>query len=141
MRNFIYRDGLFHFGEIRMFKRKEKRIRRGDVYYVNLDPVQGSEQGGIRPVVVIQNDRGNRHSPTVIVAATTGQLNKPSLPTHILLRENSDIRLTKDTIVLLEQIRTIDRARLENYIGRLDNEAMQWLNAALSVSVGLNPSF
>jgi len=120
-----------------MISRKEKHIRRGDMFYADLNPIRGSEQGGVRPVVVIQCDQGNKHSPTVIVAATTGQLNKPSLPTHILVTENNNNRLKMDTIVLLEQIRTIDRSRLGNYIGSLTDDTMRLLDAALSVSVGL----
>ena len=123
--------------------RKEREIKRGDIYYADLSPVIGSEQGGRRPIIVIQNDCGNLHSPTIIIAATTGQKNKPQLPTHttIFPEHTSDINskgLSKETIVLLEQIRTIDRLRLENYIGRLDDKAMQKLDIALSVSVGLD---
>lgn len=121
-----------------MNSRNEKQIRRGDLYYADLNPVRGSEQGGVRPVVVIQNDSGNLHSPTIIVAATTGQSHKPNLPTHVLVKESKNNQLRMDTIVLLEQIRTIDRSRLENYIGSLTVDTMRSLNFALAVSVGLD---
>ena len=122
-----------------MQNRKEKNIRRGDIYYANLNPVCGSEQGGIRPVLVIQNDHGNYHSPTVIVAATTGQLNKPDLPTHVLIKEENNTWLKKDTIILLEQIRTIDRSRLCDYIGHLnDANVIEEIEKALAISVGIN---
>jgi mRNA interferase MazF len=121
-----------------MQNRKEKNIRRGDIYYANLNPVCGSEQGGIRPVLIIQNDQGNYHSPTVIVAATTGQLNKPDLPTHVLIKEENNTWLKKDTIILLEQIRTIDRTRLCDYIGHLsDDNVIKEIEKALAVSVGI----
>lgn len=122
-----------------MNNRKEEKVQRGDLYYADLSPVCGSEQGGIRPVVVIQNDRGNIHSPTVIVAATTSQLYKANLPTHVLIRKSNLNQLKMDTVALLEQIRTIDRSRLGNYIGRLTGDAMLALDYALSVSIGLNP--
>ena len=96
----------------------------------------GSEQGGIRPVVIIQNDVGNRHSPTVIVAAVTSKLNKAKLPTHIELSGKS-VGLTKDSVVLLEQIRTIDKRRLREHMGRLDDGMMNQVNAAIAVSFGL----
>lgn len=113
----------------------ERAILRGDLYYANLNPVVGSEQGGIRPTLVIQNNTGNKHSPTVIVAAITSKV-KTQLPTHISL--SGIPSLEKDSIALLEQIRTIDRARLKEYIGTLDNAIMLEIDRALSVSVGLN---
>ena len=111
-------------------------IRRGDIYYADLRPVVGSEQGGIRPVLIIQNDTGNKHSPTVIVAAITSKMNKAKLPTHIELNAN-DYDIVKDSVILLEQLRTIDKRRLENYIGRLDEYHIRRINRALAVSVGL----
>ena len=91
-------------------------VKRGDIYYADLSPVVGSEQGGMRPVLIVQNDTGNRHSPTVIAAAITSQMNKARLPTHIEL-EGPAVGLTKDSVVLLEQIRTIDKRRLREHIG------------------------
>ena len=111
-------------------------IRRGDVYYADLDPVIGSEQAGVRPAVVIQNDMGNIHSATVIVAATTSKMDKPHLPTHIFVRAKHSI-FPQDSLILLEQIRTIDRSRLVNYIGRLDGSIMQRIDNALTISFGL----
>ena len=113
----------------------ERKIRRGDIYYANLDPVIGSEQGGERPVLIIQNDKGNQHSPTVIVAAVTSRVNKKkSLPTHIPIECSS---LAKDSIALLEQIRTIDKKRLKEKIGHLDDRLMTKVNEALEISFGL----
>ena len=111
-------------------------VRRGDIYYADLSPVVGSEQGGLRPVLIVQNDAGNRHSPTVIAAAITSQLNKARLPTHIELsaRENG---LSRDSVVLLEQIRTIDKQRLRERMGKLDDAQMHRVDDALAVSVGL----
>jgi len=112
-----------------------KNILRGDIYYVDLDPVIGSEQGGLRPVLIIQNDVGNKYSPTVVVAAITGQAgSKKPLPTHITL--NTKL-LDKNSIVLLEQIRTIDKARLGKYIGKLDEKYIEGIDRALSISVGI----
>jgi mRNA interferase MazF len=110
-------------------------IKRGDIYYADLSPVVGSEQGGMRPVVIVQNDVGNKHSPTVIAAAITSQKDKTSLPTHIALR--SDCGLQKDSIVLAEQIRTLDKHRLKEKIGTLPEATMTEVNQALSVSFGL----
>lgn len=111
-------------------------IRRGDIYYADLSPVIGSEQGGIRPVLIIQNDIGNRFSPTVIAAAITSQNSKANLPTHIrLYADNSG--LAKDSVVLLEQIRTIDKKRLKEKMGTLSNYDMYKVNEALSISFGL----
>ena len=111
-------------------------IRRGDIYYADLSPVVGSEQGGIRPVLIVQNDIGNRFSPTVIAAAITSQRAKANLPTHISLNA-SDSGLSRDSIVLLEQVRTIDKHRLKERMGRLDRSAMAQVDQALSVSFGL----
>lgn len=112
-------------------------IRRGDIYYADLSPVVGSEQGGMRPVLIIQNDVGNKHSPTVIAAAITSQINKARLPTHIELSANS-YGLTKDSVVLLEQIRTIDKRRLKEKMGRIDSSLMNRIDNAIAVSFGLN---
>ena len=113
---------------------KALRVKRGQIYYADLSPVIGSEQGGLRPVLIIQNDIGNAHSPTVIAAAITSQFAKAKLPTHI---EISKCGLTKDSIVLLEQIRTIDKRRLKTYIGELDDEAMEQVNKAIMISLGV----
>jgi mRNA interferase MazF len=110
-------------------------ILRGDLYYADLDPVVGSEQGGIRPVLIIQNDVGNRHSPTVIVAAITSKAMKNTLPTHCILEAANG--LDRDSIALLEQIRTIDKRRLREQVGALGQEDMQAVDKALAVSVGL----
>ena len=111
-------------------------VKRGDIYYADLSPVVGSELGGVRPVLVIQNDVGNKYSPTVIAAAITSRINKAKMPTHIELAA-SEYGLNKDSVVLLEQIRTIDKKRLREKIGRLDEELMEKVNAALSISFGL----
>jgi mRNA interferase MazF len=111
-------------------------IKRGEIYYADLSPVVGSEQGGIRPVLIVQNDIGNKHSPTVIAAAITSQKDKAKLPTHINLDAVS-CGLAKDSVVLLEQIRTIDKKRLRERMGELDAEAMSKVNQALSISFGL----
>ena len=115
----------------------EHGIKRGDIYYADLSPVVGSEQGGTRPVLIIQNDMGNKHSPTVIAAAITSQMNKAKLPTHIELI-GPTVGLTKDSIVLLEQIRTIDKKRLREHMGRLDSEMMGKVDNAIAVSFGLH---
>lgn len=112
-------------------------IKRGDIYYADLSPVIGSEQGGIRPVLIVQNDVGNRYSPTVIAAAITSQHEKANLPTHIKVNAVSS-GLQKDSIVLLEQVRTIDKKRLKEKMGTLDNSSMGKVDLALSVSFGLN---
>ena len=111
-------------------------VKRGDIYYADLSPVVGSEQGGIRPVLVIQNDIGNKYSPTVIAAAITSQINKAKKPTHIELAAK-DYGLNKDSVILLEQIRTIDKRRLREKIGRIDDGLMASVNNALSISFGL----
>jgi len=110
-------------------------ILRGELYYADLNPVVGSEQGGIRPVLIIQNNVGNKHSPTVIVAAITSKATKATLPTHCLL--NANIGLEQDSIALLEQIRTIDKQRLKDYIGMLDHSDILAIDKALAISIGL----
>jgi mRNA interferase MazF len=112
-------------------------VKRGEIYYADLSPVVGSEQGGIRPVLIVQNDIGNRHSPTVIAAAITSRLDKAKLPTHISL-DAASCGLTKDSIVLLEQIRTIDKRRLKDRMGAIDRESMERVDNALSISFGLS---
>lgn len=111
-------------------------IKRGDIYYADLSPVVGSEQGGVRPVLIVQNDVGNKYSPTVIAAAITSQINKAKLPTHIEISAQ-EYGLLKDSVILLEQIRTIDKKRLREKIGHLDEELMEHVNEALSISFGL----
>lgn len=112
-------------------------VKRGDIYYADLSPVVGSEQGGIRPVLIIQNDVGNKYSPTVIAAAITSQINKAKMPTHIELSAK-DYGLNKDSVILLEQIRTLDKKRLRERIGHLDSSLMVTVNDALSISFGLS---
>jgi mRNA interferase MazF len=114
----------------------DNSVRRGDIYYADLSPVVGSEQGGVRPVLVIQNDTGNRHSPTIIAAAITSQMNKAKLPTHIELI-GTDCGLTRDSVVLLEQIRTLDKRRLREKMGHLDEARMAEVDWAIAVSFGL----
>jgi len=111
-------------------------VKRGDVYYADLSPVVGSEQGGFRPVLIIQNNIGNRFSPTVIVAAITAQIQKAKLPTHVEIPA-SDEGLDRDSVVLLEQIRTIDKQRLTEKITHLDEECMRRVNDALQISLSL----
>ena len=110
-------------------------IRRGDIYYADLSPVVGSEQGGVRPVLIVQNDIGNKYSPTVIAAAITSQTGKARLPTHIAVQ--TDGGLAKNSVILLEQIRTIDKRRLKEKMGHLDDRTMKQVNEALYVSFGL----
>ncbi len=112
-------------------------VKRGDIYYADLSPVVGSEQGGVRPVLIIQNDVGNKYSPTVIAAAITSRINKAKMPTHIELLAK-DYGLLKDSVILTEQIRTIDKKRLREKIGRLDDGLMHRVNKALNVSFGLD---
>jgi mRNA interferase MazF len=112
-------------------------VKRGDIFYADLSPVVGSEQGGVRPVLIVQNDMGNKHSPTVIAAAITSQINKAKLPTHIELNHEG-YGLVKDSVILLEQIRTIDKKRLKERMGHLDEPIMQKVNDAINVSFGLN---
>lgn len=112
-------------------------VKRGDIYYADLSPVIGSEQGGLRPVLIIQNDIGNRYSPTVIAAAITSRMSKTHLPTHIdIYAEKAG--LTKDSVVLLEQVRTLDKRRLKEKMGHLDDEVMSVVNSAIAVSFGLD---
>ena len=113
----------------------ENLVKRGDIYFADLSPVVGSEQGGVRPVLVIQNDVGNRYSPTVIVSAITSQLSKAKLPTHIEL-SSSDYHLPKNSVVLLEQIRTLDKRRLREKITVIDEAKMKEINKALLISLG-----
>lgn len=112
-------------------------IRRGDVYYADLRPVIGSEQGGIRPVLIIQNDIGNRHSPTVICAAITSKMNKAKLPTHVELDAES-YHMVKDSVILLEQLRTIDKKRLKDKVCHLDASILKKINEALKISLELD---
>jgi len=111
-------------------------IKRGDVFYAELDPVIGSEQGGVRPVLIVQNDVGNKYSPTIICAAITSQINKAKLPTHIEI-DCTKYTLVKDSVVLLEQVRTVDKKRLREKIGHLDENFMSRVDRALRVSFGL----
>lgn len=112
-------------------------VKRGDIFYADLSPVVGSEQGGIRPVLIVQNDMGNRYSPTVICAAITSQINKAKLPTHIEI-DSHNCTLVKDSVVLLEQVRTIDKKRLREKICRLNEDLMKKVDKSLLVSMGLN---
>ena len=114
-------------------------VKRGDIYFADLSPVVGSEQGGMRPVLIVQNDMGNRHSPTVIAAAITSQTGKAKLPTHIQLTGRST-GLNRDSVILLEQIRTIDKSRLRERMGKLDKGTMSAVDNALAVSFGLGNS-
>ena len=118
----------------------DRAIKRGDLVYLNFDPIVGSEQGGSRPAVVVQNDVGNKYSPTVIAAAITSQHDKAKLPTHIQLNAQSS-GLAKDSVVLLEKIRTIDKKRLKEKMGCLDTCSMVRVNEAISISFGLNPQY
>ena len=117
-------------------------IKRGDIFYADLSPVVGSEQGGLRPVLIVQNDVGNKYSPTVIAAAITSKTGKTKLPTHIDVTHNAqngcELGLARDSVILLEQVRTIDKRRLKEHIGHLDDYTMQRVNAAISVSLGLS---
>ncbi|MCQ2442825.1 MAG: type II toxin-antitoxin system PemK/MazF family toxin [Oscillospiraceae bacterium] len=114
----------------------ETSVKRGDIFYADLSPVVGSEQGGVRPVLIIQNDMGNRHSPTVIAAAITSQMNKAKLPTHIELIDQH-CGLTRDSVVLLEQIRTLDKRRLRERMGHLEGQMMDEVDQAIAVSFGI----
>jgi len=111
-------------------------IKRGDLFFADLSPVVGSEQGGMRPVLIVQNDIGNRFSPTVIACCVTSQLNKAKLPTHIELSQKYG--LVKDSVALLEQLRTLDKRRLKEKVGKLDDEKMRAVDKALIISLGLN---
>ena len=112
-------------------------IKKGDLYFADLSPVMGSEQGGVRPVLVVQNDVGNKYSPTIIVAAITSRQNKADLPTHVAI-EAEENGLTKNSVVLLEQLRTIDKRRLKERIGTIDRTRLPEVNEALSVSLGID---
>ena len=116
----------------------DNSVKRGDIFYADLSPVVGSEQGGVRPVLIVQNDTGNRHSPTVIAAAITSQTGKARLPTHISLSA-MQYGLPKDSVILLEQIRTLDKKRLREHMGRLDEPLMHQVDNAIAVSFGLHP--
>ena len=111
-------------------------VHRGEIYYADLSPVVGSEQGGVRPVLIVQNDVGNKYSPTVIAAAITSRQGKADLPTHIDVRAQGT-GLVKDSVVLLEQVRTLDKHRLREKMGRLDRQSMERVNEAISISLGL----
>lgn len=111
-------------------------VKRGDIYYADLSPVIGSEQGGLRPVLIVQNDIGNRYSPTVIAAAITSRMSKAKLPTHIDIYAG-EVGLSKDSVILLEQIRTLDKRRLKEKMGHLDDEVMNHVNTAIAISFGL----
>lgn len=112
-------------------------VKRGDIFYADLSPVVGSEQGGVRPVLVIQNDVGNKYSPTVIVAAITSQINKAKMPTHLEL-PGDEYGLSKNSVILAEQIRTVDKRRLKEKIGHLDEMLMNKINIALKISFGID---
>ena len=113
---------------------KTVNVHRGDIYYADLSPVVGSEQGGVRPVLIVQNDVGNRFSPTTIVAAITSRQDKTTLPTHVSI---SAVELPRDSVVLLEQIRTIDKRRLTGFVGHLDTTSMQQVDEAIAISFGI----
>jgi mRNA interferase MazF len=125
--------------EVFILKEYKMNIKRGDIFYADLSPVVGSEQGGTRPVLVLQNNIGNRYSPTVIVCALTGRTEKSEIPTHVNV--GNACGLAKESFALLEQIRTIDRARLREKVGNLSDHDMKKINQALSISVGLSPAF
>ena len=118
-------------------KQMDTTVKRGDIFYADLSPVVGSEQGGTRPVLIVQNDTGNKYSPTIIAAAITSKINKAKLPTHIELSAN-EYGLIKDSVILLEQIRTLDKRRLKERIGELPITTMQKVNTALLISLGFN---
>lgn len=119
---------------------KNWRYSRGDIYYANMEPHVGSEQGGERPVVVLQNDKGNKHSSTIIIATLTSRVDrKPSLPTHVLLDQNPGLKVP--SIVQLEQIFTIDKRRVQRFAGQASSEEMERIETALKISLGMNLSF
>ena len=118
----------------------DTNVKRGDIFYADLSPVVGSEQGGTRPVLIVQNDTGNRYSPTVIAAAITSQTGKARLPTHIDLPVNESCGLSRNSIILLEQVRTLDKKRLRERMGRVDGAVMEKVDAAIAVSFGLTGS-
>ena len=115
----------------------ETTVRRGEIYYADLSPVVGSEQGGVRPVLIIQNDTGHRYSPTVIAAAITSQTGKARLPTHIEIPVDESCGLSKTSTVLLEQVRTLDKKRLREHMGRVNDQVMRQVDSAIAVSFGL----
>ena len=115
-------------------------INRGDIFYADLRPVVGSEQGGIRPVLIIQNDTGNKHSPTVICAAITSKMNKAKLPTHVEI-DSCHYDIVKDSVILLDQLRTIDKKRLKDKVCHLDNDIIGQVDKALSVSLEMNHNY
>ncbi len=127
-----------HGGTLQITKERmlAMNVKRGDIYYADLSPVIGSEQGGLRPVLIVQNDIGNRYSPTVIAAAITSRMSKAHLPTHIDIYAE-EVGLSKDSVVLLEQIRTLDKKRLKEKMGHLDDTVMHHVNTAISISFGL----
>lgn len=133
---YSHREPGAHTMQQTLYAERDPMINRGDLYSACLDPVVGSEQGGIRPVLVIQNDVGNRHSPTVIVLAVTGQLNKARLPTHVPVPAEGN-GLMKDSVILAEQIRTLDKRRLRERIGTIDPEVMDKVSQALRISLGV----
>ena len=112
-----------------------EQIKRGEIYYANLCPVVGSEQGGDRPVIILQNNKGNLHSRTTIVAAITGELDKPNLPTHVMFKSDC---MRKESMVLLEQIRTIDKSRLGRFVGTMDSKTMKRVDKAILISFGID---
>jgi len=136
--------GKYEYSMVRAIHRKERcpmtkqpsEIRRGDIFFADLNPVRGSEQGGLRPVLIIQNNIGNRHSPTVIIAPITSKIKKNTLPTHVGLPR--DIGLPAKSMVLLEQVRTIDKSRLTNYVAALDDDLMDYVDGALGISLALD---
>lgn len=113
------------------------KVKRGDLFYADLDPVRGSEQGGTRPVLAVQNDVGNKYSPTVIIASITSQTAKAKLPTHVPIESSERYGISKSSIILLEQIRTIDKERLQEKIGSLDKDAMRKVDDAIKISLGV----
>jgi mRNA interferase MazF len=115
-------------------------IKRGDIFYADLRPVIGSEQGGIRPVLIVQNDTGNKHSPTVICAAITSKMNKAKLPTHVEL-DADKYGIVKDSVILLEQVRTIDKSRLKEKVCHLDRDVLKKIDKALIISLSLDTYF
>lgn len=133
---YSHREQGSHTMQQTLYAERDPMINRGDLYSACLDPVVGSEQGGIRPVLVIQNDVGNRHSPTVIVLAVTGQINKARLPTHVPVPAEGN-GLMKDSVILAEQIRTLDKRRLRERIGTIAPEVMDKVSQALRISLGV----
>ena len=112
-----------------------EQIKRGEIYYANLCPIVGSEQGGVRPVVILQNNKGNFHSRTTIIAAITSELDKPNLPTHVIFKSDC---MKKESMVLLEQIRTVDKSRIGDFIGLVDENTMKQVDKAILISFGIN---